>query len=724
MDEASRVSPETRNPLVGRRRLSRRVKWSLVMAGTLLVVAWVAATLAARPLIRWKLQGMIDSQLNARLEMDSVSYVFPYGVEVCNASLVAQDGDGNPVELIRVPKLHLLLAQLPFRDGPLCIRKLTFQRPSVHLIKTASGIVGHRTLVRKDVLTTEEEVRQRLSDMFELRLLAVEGGRIVYEDRTLPQTVPAVWRDIEARLTTAPGTNPIYGFEFSSSSGPLAELKAAGQANIDQLELDVQRFAASLRVDPDQKQSPAPAAIQQAILDNRIAGKLRVAGSAHLPLRRKRSARYDATIELAEASATPKGWPGGLESLSMKVRVSTEPPSDGWPATAPSTRPDGAGAVYLALESLEARAGDNGVMVGGSAVAVDWSNWRWTLGQTRMRLTLGSDRTALPPPLKDAITAADIAGVIDLTMHGDGQLPSTTAPRPRFSVDIHMSSPRLLVSDRKLVATDIVCDATLTQKGLRLANDGQARRGLRGTTCGGRVALEGEMRFEPLEFSAQARVEELDLKLLAASLSREKPMRMIGRVMARMDVRMAASVAVPAGSQSASILDGLTGEGEFELTQAEFQELQGLPEMVTTITGSKEGISIDQAAGIFTIGGGKVNFSRVAASAPLMGAQGSGDLYLDGRLDFRLTALPVGDWKKSVQGSNLPLIGGLAAEVAGGMQDLVRSATGALLLQVRILGTVDQPQVKAEPGSAPAGTIQFFGDMIKGGGRLLDKVRQ
>ena len=60
---------------------SRRLRWLIWLAGVigvLLVVVYVIGPWAATPIIRGKLDAMVRSQLDARLEMGSVVSDFPY----------------------------------------------------------------------------------------------------------------------------------------------------------------------------------------------------------------------------------------------------------------------------------------------------------------------------------------------------------------------------------------------------------------------------------------------------------------------------------------------------------------------------------------------------------------------------------------------------------------------------------------------------------------------
>src|SRR5690606_9482627 len=135
-------------------------------------------------------------------------------------------------------RLDLALAKLPFGDGPLVIRRLILTDPAIHLIRTPQGLIGQHALVKDEApapppAAEAEAPRYLLSQMFELRLVRIGGGRVVYEDRTAAGSVPAVWRNIDVRLETDPTSNPLYRFAFAAGARPAADLVASGTFHID-----------------------------------------------------------------------------------------------------------------------------------------------------------------------------------------------------------------------------------------------------------------------------------------------------------------------------------------------------------------------------------------------------------------------------------------------------------------------------------------------------------
>jgi hypothetical protein len=66
----------------------------------------------------------------------------------------------------------------------------------------------------------------------------------------------------------------------------------------------------------------------------------------------------------------------------------------------------------------------------------------------------------------------------------------------------------------------------------------------------------------------------------------------------------------------------------------------------------------------------------------------------------------------------------VGADLVGGIQKLLNTASGKLLYQFRVTGDVGKPEVKAVPAPLlTEGAAKLFGEMIKGGGDLLEGVK-
>jgi hypothetical protein len=89
---------------------------------------------------------------------------------------------------------------------------------------------------------------------------------------------------------------------------------------------------------------------------------------------------------------------------------------------------------------------------------------------------------------------------------------------------------------------------------------------------------------------------------------------------------------------------------------------------------------------------------NAAISSPVVGLQGGGTMTLDGKeLDLRVVAAPLADWRDNLKSTKIPIVSNVAGELAGGLQKMLNAATGALLYEFRVEGSVDRPEIIAVP---------------------------
>ena len=707
----------------------RWLKWTALVVVVLAGSIYVLVPLVAAPVLRGKLQAMVDSRLDARLEMKRVFYVFPYGLRVSGAKLVTDGPDGSRLDLLDIPTLEIALAKLPFGEGPLVIRKLIFGEPAIHLIRTEGGLVGRRLVKDEDGAQPDPSRDSKLSDVFELRHVRIAGGSVVYDDRTKPGTVPLAWKDVNVDLETRPATNPLYGFRLAVDNRPMARAHVAGTFDIDSLRLVIDRLRVDVESKPEAKESPAPASVQQFISRNGLYGKLSLDGRASLDLKDLAGARFDATVALADDAV-----PGGA---AFTVRCSTSPLGAGQRAlaalqqtaaddasTRPTTAPEKSSpTLYVLAEKGRKAFGENVVIVNGANAVINWDAGRWDLHELRGRLVLGEDKRSLPKFVRTAVEGPGFIGTADLSATGGAELVRKSDGRRDYRFDVHAMSADLLATDRRLRFTDVVLDFAITPGAVTfLRNDRQ--EGIRAMAYGGRLAAFGSVTTRrPVRYDFTGAARGLDLAALARDWAEagEGPAKLSGRGSIEMRFNGSAS---REGDRRAS--ETFRARGEVEVVEGDFYEFPVLREIVAAVAPSREAATVGQAAGVFEVAERKITFGKAAVSAPLLGLQGSGAATFEGELDFRVVAAPLADWKEQLKRTKIPVVDDVGAELLGGIQKLLNSASGKLLYQFRVGGTAGKPTVTAE--AVPVLTedaVRLFAEMMGGKeeGRLLERVR-
>src|SRR5258706_6753938 len=173
------------------------------------------------PFLRERLQLMVSKHLNAELKMERLSYHFPYGLTAHNAALVAWDAHGQQIDLVRVKELDLHLAELPWGDGPLVIKRIIIKAPSAHFILTENGLLGTRNLVKPpsaedQVAAAGKPKKEKESDYFRLRRFEIHDGEIPLVDRReRANRPPLIWKNLTVEMDTEPTSGSPYSYDVA-----------------------------------------------------------------------------------------------------------------------------------------------------------------------------------------------------------------------------------------------------------------------------------------------------------------------------------------------------------------------------------------------------------------------------------------------------------------------------------------------------------------------------
>ena len=169
---------------------------------------------------------------------------------------------------MEIAQLNVTLARLPFGAGPLVIQQLQITKPILHLIQTPAGLTAAEAIP-----STESAPTQKLSDLFELRHVAVDDGRLEYQNLTAA-AAPVIWEHLSADLKTTPMSPSNYHYEFVAHDAPLANITSAGQIDIDSLLLDVSSFKLDLQTSPANPGKQLPSQVQEIFHRFAIAGQV------------------------------------------------------------------------------------------------------------------------------------------------------------------------------------------------------------------------------------------------------------------------------------------------------------------------------------------------------------------------------------------------------------------------------------------------------------------
>jgi hypothetical protein len=298
----------------------RRILRLLVLALGALLSLYLAAPFALSPIVRNKLQRTVSDHLHARLDIGALSYHFPYSVTVRDASFAADEQHGN-VELLRVKRLDLSLAKLPFGRGPIVVQNVVITEPVVHVVRDEQGNFIGAHLAKRDLESPPDWRRLKLSDFLRLRHFDLQRATFVYEDRAHPDAPPMEWRDLNARLQLQPSSASRYDLHFSADNEPIAKLNLTASADVDAWTIDVSKLAVSVHVNPTAQRSPLPAQIQEMLAMLGIEGTVHVEASGGVPLKDPSGMNFVVQTQLDHVRAAPEDRKWALEDLTASLRA-------------------------------------------------------------------------------------------------------------------------------------------------------------------------------------------------------------------------------------------------------------------------------------------------------------------------------------------------------------------------------------------------------------------
>jgi hypothetical protein len=461
-------APPARPP----RRYRRKLLFTLWIVAGLLGVLYVFGPIVAAPFIQDHLQRMVSDHLWAELSIGKLSYTFPFGVRAYDVALVARDHRGGKIDLVRAKELELSLAEIPWRDRPLIIKRVVIREPSIHLVMNEDGLVGARHLIKTAEERAVEEglplpppppTKEKPSDYFRLRRFEVHDAKVMFQDRRGGEELPwVVWEKLGAHLDIEPASSGSqYKYALSTDDAPLVKGNVRGHFDIDAAVIDVERFAMELRVERGKAQPQLPPRLQQVLRDYEVEGGLTLSGKAHVAVRDPDANAYEATLDLPKATARISDHPGAPDWLSLKVRFSSQAPEEARqevrrpvtltelpvmtqqatsrpsapPKNPPSSGPSKKMPTLVSIDRLEVGTGDTVLHVDKGEATIDPITEQWRVKDLLGRLEIGQDRSGLPTKVERALEKFEITGKMRMTATAAGPLRPVTGKRLMDQVD-------------------------------------------------------------------------------------------------------------------------------------------------------------------------------------------------------------------------------------------------------------------------------------------------
>lgn len=293
-----------------RLRTASALKWVLIVIVVLVALAVMVFLAFSRGMFGFddwvvrKVVNVVETYIHPTIEFESFGYTAPYTVTLEGVTLVADDG----TNVIDTKTLTIELAQRPWPGQPLVIEGVTLDQPNVRLIRyeQEDGSFGFRGLVpfvKADNIRNQEDQPKdvRLSEVFELRNLAITGGMITYDDDT---GEPIVFRDIEMDADITEETNEqgdvLHAFAFEFGKEPLVDVIADGKLNLDAMTVLIDGMSFRVDLASTAGREALPPKVRELLGESDATGRLELNVEGQVDIRQPAASRGSGTMLLQD----------------------------------------------------------------------------------------------------------------------------------------------------------------------------------------------------------------------------------------------------------------------------------------------------------------------------------------------------------------------------------------------------------------------------------------
>lgn len=412
-------------------------------------------------------------------------------------------------------------------------------------------------------------------------------------------------------------------------------------------------------IDPGISRAALPASIRAQLDRLKIRGAVDFALDADGPLQSRDLGKYSGKLEITPIDFTlqPPGFDSPVDGITPLVFHV----SDG----------------MMTAETLRGTCGDNLVYLKTAELALNDFPNQIKLSNLAGCITFGPSQKY---PRIVARELEPVKPVGPFFFNGSVSLDSRRKSNPLdYNIQVHTTRGRMTVSDHRIPVTNIDTVVNVTPAAATISRFvASALEGSASAT--GRIDLTGRM---PYQMNVDLR--DINLAELGQYLADpgKKPMPLSGRAIFKADL----NGQVPAGADPA--WKGLTGSGEFEVLHGDFWRIP-LMKSISDSVAVKEAVTVGEAAGQFHLFDGRIHFDRAVANSPVLGVEGTGDVYFSDKIDMTLIANPLGNWGEHVADGGIAKLLDIA-------QHGVNVATQQALYQVRVAGKASDPKVSAIP---------------------------
>jgi len=311
------------------RRSVRRLQ--IIVASVAILVLVVAAAVWVGAVEHWvgqQLRALAAARLNPIFAFDDLTYTIPSTITLRGVRLTSPDPEApsEAIEILAIGSLTLMLSNIPRPNRPFRLQQLDLTAPTLRLVRIRAGEASGSLLGFSDLLKEEPEPAARparppakLSDLFQVRVVSIQGGRAQYDPRDGSAVVMLI-EGIVARLLLQPSDAGAYGIDFSLDHHPTLTLALRGRLLADDRRLEVDTLSSTLQLGREQDHYLTPP-MQKLLAERDITGRLTLEAKGMLALDDAASSHLQADIELSDASYAVGDYGLALDHVSSRISV-------------------------------------------------------------------------------------------------------------------------------------------------------------------------------------------------------------------------------------------------------------------------------------------------------------------------------------------------------------------------------------------------------------------
>ena len=382
-----------------------------------------------------------------------------------------------------------------------------------------------------------------------------------------------------------------------------------------------------------------------------------------------------------------------LEGLAYARELSFKPAKFDRPFTAVS------GAVRLsrkavAIENAQGRYGDDEFFVTSARISLEGIDREFQIREVTGSARLSGRTLDYPLVLGKVFQEVRPTG----TWYVSGNLTRKAHPapgeKPAFWFDItadgHAGGA---ISQYGIPLANVKAEIAVSTKATEVRN-------LEATSLGGTVKAEltfthpDKAAGKPPMYAGKGWVRNVDLKAMRELLADH------GREFKRLSGVGNADLTFDGVGKSEKQPDPWAGfhlAGKVDVTGGQYWGAPVLEDVAGRANARPDALTASTVRGDFVLREKVFTLANASVSAPLFGVQGDGTIGMDGKLNLRVIAAPLADWKEQIKRTKVPIVSDVAGEIFGAFQGILNGAQRTLLYEFKVGGTVKERKIEAVP---------------------------